>query len=189
MWLVEQVELLASSICPPRSPAVASHATVTMLTTLCFLLSRKSGPATSSGCWTYCCCRNSQRSGRRKEWDAADKWKSPRRLGGGAQVKSSADAAGQEKGGGWPGQTTTGRSRRKDKYNASSGKENEGQTPDREPRGKLLDVLLDHPPRASSCRDNMQKPVAPRRQGSWTFEHFEQLCHPRSFESSSFRWQ
>ena len=34
MWLAEQVELLASSIYPPRSPAVASHTTVTMLTTL-----------------------------------------------------------------------------------------------------------------------------------------------------------
>ena len=40
MWLAEQVELLASSIYPPRSPAVASQATVTMLTTLCFLLPR-----------------------------------------------------------------------------------------------------------------------------------------------------
>ena len=46
VWLAEQVELLASSIYPPRSPAVASHAPVTMLTTLCFLLPRNSGPAT-----------------------------------------------------------------------------------------------------------------------------------------------
>ena len=46
VWLAEQVELPASSICPPRSPAVARHATVTMLTTLCFLRPRKSGPAT-----------------------------------------------------------------------------------------------------------------------------------------------
>ena len=41
MWLAEQVELLASSVYPPRSPAVASHAIVTMLTTLCFLLPRE----------------------------------------------------------------------------------------------------------------------------------------------------
>ena len=49
----------------PRSPAVASHASVTMLTTLCFLLPRTSKPATSSGCWSFCCCRNSQHPGRR----------------------------------------------------------------------------------------------------------------------------
>ena len=62
------------------------------------------------------------------------------------------------------------RSRRKDKYNEK--KENEGQTTVREPRGKLVDELLDHPPRTSSCRDNLQKPVAPRRQGSWPFDYW-----------------
>ena len=71
-----------------------------------------------------------------------------------------------------PPQTTGARkrrggSRRKDKYNASSGKENEGQRPVREPRGKLVDVLLDDQPRASSCRDNLPKPVVPRRQGTY----------------------
>ena len=84
----------------------------------------------------------------------------------------------RKRGGGWPGQTTTGRSRRKDKYNASSRKENEGQTPVREPRWKLVDVLLDDQPRASSCRDNLQKPVAPRRQGSWLFDHLVRCCNP-----------
>ena len=58
------------------------------------------------------------------------------------------------------------RSKRKNKYNASSGKENERQTPVRESRGKLVGVLLNDQPRASSCRDNLQKPVAPRRHGS-----------------------
>ena len=65
VWLAEQVELLASGVYPPRSPAVASHAPVTMLTTLCSLLPRSIGPATSSGCWSFCCCRDSQRTGRR----------------------------------------------------------------------------------------------------------------------------
>ena len=44
-----------------------------------------------------CCCCNSQRSGRRKEWDAADKRQSPRRPGGGEQVMSSTDAVGETK--------------------------------------------------------------------------------------------
>ena len=30
-----------------------------------------------------------------------------------------------------------------------------------------------------SCHDNLQKPVAPRRQGSWPFGHFEKRCDPR----------
>ena len=30
-----------------------------MLTTFCFVLTRNSGPATPSGCWPFCCCRNS----------------------------------------------------------------------------------------------------------------------------------
>ena len=81
--------------------------------------------------------------------------------------KQSAQWAPKRMGGCLPGQTTTGRSRRKDKYNASSGKENEGQTTVREPRGKLVDVLDDDQPRASSCRDNLPKPVVPRRQGTY----------------------
>ena len=51
----------------------------------------------------------------------------------------------------------------------------------------------------SSCRDNLQKPVAPRRQGSWVPSpssagvfgappFFLHRCHPRGFESSSFLW-
>ena len=54
-----------------------------------------------------------------------------------------------------------------DKHNASSGQE-------RKRGGKLVDALLDRQPRASSCRDNLHKPVAPRRQGSWYFDHFAQ---------------
>ena len=38
-----EVRVLASSICPPRSPAVASHASITTLTTLCFLIPRMVG--------------------------------------------------------------------------------------------------------------------------------------------------
>ena len=30
-----------------------------------------------------------------------------------------------------------------------------------------------------SCHDNLQKPVVPRRQGSWPFGHSEQRCDPR----------
>ena len=37
MWLAAKVENLASSIWPPRSPAVATHVSVTMFTTLCFI--------------------------------------------------------------------------------------------------------------------------------------------------------
>ena len=49
VWLAEQVELLASSICPPWSLAVASHAFVSMFTTLCFLLPKKE--RTSNPLW------------------------------------------------------------------------------------------------------------------------------------------
>ena len=35
-----EVRVLASSICPPRSPAVASHASITNFTTPCFLIPR-----------------------------------------------------------------------------------------------------------------------------------------------------
>ena len=30
-----------------------------------------------------------------------------------------------------------------------------------------------------SCHNNLQKPVAPRRQGSWPFGHFDQKSDPR----------
>ena len=44
-----EVRVLASSICPPQSPAVTSHASVANLTTLCFLLPRYGGlPASCS---------------------------------------------------------------------------------------------------------------------------------------------
>ena len=43
-----EVRVLASSICPPRSPAVASHASVTTLTTLCFLIPRHVWSSVSS---------------------------------------------------------------------------------------------------------------------------------------------
>ena len=52
---------------------------------------------------------------------------------------------------------------RTDKYYASSGKENVGQTTVREARGKLVDELHDEQPRASSCRDNL-----PRASGTAT---------------------
>ena len=43
MWLAAKVENHASSIWPPRSPAVASHASITNLKTLCFLFPRRTG--------------------------------------------------------------------------------------------------------------------------------------------------
>ena len=56
-----EVRVLASSICPPRSPAVASHASITTLTTLCFLLPRKGRlPVSSSSTLT-----------RKEQWRAA----------------------------------------------------------------------------------------------------------------------
>ena len=42
-----EVHVLASSTCPPRSPAVASHASITTLTTLCFLIPRHGGSSVS----------------------------------------------------------------------------------------------------------------------------------------------
>ena len=43
-----EVRVLASSICRPRSLAVASHASITTLTTLCFLIPRHGGSSVSS---------------------------------------------------------------------------------------------------------------------------------------------
>ena len=43
VWLAAKVENHASSMWPPRSPAVASHASVATLTTLCFLFPRHTG--------------------------------------------------------------------------------------------------------------------------------------------------
>ena len=44
MWLAADVENLASSICPPRSPAGASHGSNTTQTTLCFMIASRDAP-------------------------------------------------------------------------------------------------------------------------------------------------
>ena len=61
MWLAAKVENLASSTCPPRSPAVVSHASITTLTTLCFLTPRHGGSPVSS----------SSTLSRKEQWRAA----------------------------------------------------------------------------------------------------------------------
>ena len=61
MWLTKKVRELASNTCPPRSPAVVSHASITTSTTLCFLAPRHGG--SSASC--------SSTLSRKEQWRAA----------------------------------------------------------------------------------------------------------------------